>query len=136
MDFSADLDLDLIREGVRAVCSKFDDDYWAARDQRHEFPWDFYRALAEGGVGTICGMGNVAPELVQAMFRPNPPVEQMQAACGLVSGPFIALLKAMLAAQTDQPGWLNVRAPWRPATLTDGARRLAQLDGLTRQSAG
>jgi 4-hydroxy-tetrahydrodipicolinate synthase len=59
---------------------------------------DIGRALAEGGVGTICGMGNVAPELVQAMFRPNPPVEQMQAACGLVSGPFIALLKAMLAA--------------------------------------
>ena len=96
---------------------------------------DIGRALAEGGVGTICGMGNVAPELVQAMFRPNPPVAQMQAACDLVSGPFIALLKAMLAAQTNQRGWLNVRAPWRPATLTAGARRLAQLDGLTRQSA-
>ena len=49
MDFSADIDLDLIREGVRAVCTKFDDDYWAERDSRHEFPWDFYRALAEGG---------------------------------------------------------------------------------------
>lgn len=49
MDFSADTDLDLIREGVSAICTKFDDEYWAERDQRHEFPWDFYRALAEGG---------------------------------------------------------------------------------------
>ena len=96
---------------------------------------DIGRALAEGGVGTICGMGNVAPALVRAMFRPNPPVAEMQAACALVSGPFIALLKAMLAAQTGRPGWLNVRAPWRPATLAEGTRRLAQLDGLTRQSA-
>ena len=49
VDFSDDTDLDLIREGVRAVCKKFDDEYWAERDSRHEFPWDFYRALADGG---------------------------------------------------------------------------------------
>lgn len=96
---------------------------------------DIGRALAEGGVGTICGMGNVAPGLVRAMFRANPPVEQMQAACRLVSGPFIALLKAMLAAQSNQAGWLHVRPPLRPATLADGTRLLSQLDALTRQSA-
>jgi 4-hydroxy-tetrahydrodipicolinate synthase len=96
---------------------------------------DIGRALAEGGAGTICGMGNVAPELVRAMFRPNPPVAQMQAACGLISGPFIALLKAMLAAQTGQPGWLPVRPPLRPATLADGTRLLASLDALTLQCA-
>jgi acyl-CoA dehydrogenase len=49
VDFSDDTDLNLIREGVRAVCKKFDDEYWAERDSRHEFPWDFYRALADGG---------------------------------------------------------------------------------------
>ena len=96
---------------------------------------DIGRALAEGGTGTICGMGNVAPGLVRAMFGANPPVAPMQTACGLVSGPFIALLKAMLAAQSGQAGWLNVRPPLRPATLADGTRRLAQLDALTRQCA-
>jgi 4-hydroxy-tetrahydrodipicolinate synthase len=96
---------------------------------------DIGRALAEGGAGTICGMGNVAPHLVRAMFAANPPVAPMQAACGLVSGPFIALLKAMLAAQSGQAGWLNVRPPLRPATLADGTQRLAQLDALTRQCA-
>ncbi len=96
---------------------------------------DIGRALAEGGAGTICGMGNVAPDLVQAMFRPNPPVEPMRAACGLISGPFIALLKSMLAAQSGQAGWLNVRPPLRAATLADGTLRLAQLDALMRQRA-
>ena len=69
------------------------------------------------------------------MFAANPPVAPMQAACGLVSGPFIALLKAMLAAQSGQAGWLNVRPPLRPATLADGVERLAQLDALARQCA-
>ncbi|OXR46970.1 Acyl-CoA dehydrogenase fadE12 [Nocardia cerradoensis] len=49
MDFSSDADLDLIRDGVRAVCAKFDDEYWAGLDSRHEFPWEFYKALADGG---------------------------------------------------------------------------------------
>ena len=96
---------------------------------------DIGRALAEGGTGTICGMGNVAPDLVRAMFRPNPPVEPMREACGLVKGPFIALLKSMLAAQSGQAGWLNVRPPLRTATLADGAQRLGQLDALTRPRA-
>ena len=31
------------------MCADFDDAYWAERDQRHEFPWAFYAAMAEGG---------------------------------------------------------------------------------------
>ena len=39
----------LIAEGVRKVCSNFDDDYWSKCDHEHEFPWDFYAKMAEGG---------------------------------------------------------------------------------------
>ena len=39
----------LIADAIRELCSGFDDDYWAARDREHEFPWDFYARLAEGG---------------------------------------------------------------------------------------
>ena len=38
-----------IREGVRAVVSRFDDAYWLARDEDGEFPHAFHRAMAEGG---------------------------------------------------------------------------------------
>jgi len=38
-----------LRDGVRRVCAKFPDAYWRDLDARHEFPWDFYEAMAEGG---------------------------------------------------------------------------------------
>jgi acyl-CoA dehydrogenase len=38
-----------LRAAVRQACSSFDDAYWRKHDEAHEFPWDFYRALAAGG---------------------------------------------------------------------------------------
>jgi acyl-CoA dehydrogenase len=49
VDFTPDEDLEDIRIGIRRICEKFDDEYWAERDARHEFPHDFYAALADGG---------------------------------------------------------------------------------------
>jgi acyl-CoA dehydrogenase len=49
MEFAVDDDHEAIREGVRRACSDFDDDYWRRCDDEHEFPWDFYRAMADGG---------------------------------------------------------------------------------------
>jgi acyl-CoA dehydrogenase len=49
MDFTANETHEAVREGVRRVCSKFDDAYWRDCDAKHEFPWAFYEALAEGG---------------------------------------------------------------------------------------
>lgn len=49
MDFAVDPDHELIAEGVRLRCAPFDDDYWSRCDEEHEFPWDFYRAMADDG---------------------------------------------------------------------------------------
>jgi acyl-CoA dehydrogenase len=38
-----------IRHAVREICAQFGDDYWRAKDSRHEFPWDCYNALAKAG---------------------------------------------------------------------------------------
>ncbi|MGI9052678.1 MAG: acyl-CoA dehydrogenase family protein [Ilumatobacteraceae bacterium] len=38
-----------VREAIVAVCANFDDEYWAACDAEHRFPWDFYGAMAAGG---------------------------------------------------------------------------------------
>ena len=38
-----------IRDGVRAVVTKFDDEYWLARDDDGKFPFEFHRAMAEAG---------------------------------------------------------------------------------------
>lgn len=49
MDFSRSDDHEAIRDGIRRVCADFPDEYWAERDAAHEFPWEFYEALARGG---------------------------------------------------------------------------------------
>lgn len=49
MDFAQNETHEAIREGVQRVTAKFDDAYWRERDEKHEFPWAFYEAMAEGG---------------------------------------------------------------------------------------
>jgi len=49
MNFAPNPDHEAIIEGVDRVCAQFDDTYWAERDDKHEFPWDFYNQMAEGG---------------------------------------------------------------------------------------
>jgi acyl-CoA dehydrogenase len=49
VDFEPNEDHELIRQAVGQVCSHFPDDYWLEREDKHEFPWEFYRAMAEGG---------------------------------------------------------------------------------------
>jgi acyl-CoA dehydrogenase len=49
MDYTADPVHDDIRQAVRTLCSKFPDQYWMEHDDSHEFPWELYNAVAEGG---------------------------------------------------------------------------------------
>ena len=49
MDFDETEEQSLIRAAIRKVCGDFPDEYWARLDEAHEFPWDFYNALAEAG---------------------------------------------------------------------------------------
>lgn len=49
MDFSVEPDHDAIRSAIRGLCARFPDAYWRAHDRDHEFPWELYEALAEGG---------------------------------------------------------------------------------------
>ena len=49
MDFAEDDTHRQLRDGVRRVCGAFPDAYWRDLDARHEFPWAFYEAMAEGG---------------------------------------------------------------------------------------
>lgn len=92
---------------------------------------DIGRAVAGGGVGTICGMGNIAPDLVRAMLTDPGAEKPMAAAVGLMSGrSFVPTLKAILAAQTGEAGWLRVRAPLRSSP--DGESLLARLQEISQ----
>ncbi len=53
MDFALTDDQELIRSAVAKVCADYPDEYWAEKDQSHDFPWDFYDAMAGAGwIGT------------------------------------------------------------------------------------
>ena len=49
MDFELTEQQVVIDEGVRRVCSGFDDAYWTECDENARFPEEYYRAMAEGG---------------------------------------------------------------------------------------
>jgi len=49
VDFEPTGDQATIRAAVAELAAKFDDQYWLAKDQAHEFPTEFYDALATGG---------------------------------------------------------------------------------------
>ena len=49
MNFELTEDQQLIRKSVAELASKFDDHYWMEKDQAHEFPQEFYDAIAGGG---------------------------------------------------------------------------------------
>jgi acyl-CoA dehydrogenase len=38
-----------LREAVREICDRFDDHYWGLLDREHKFPFEFSKAIAEGG---------------------------------------------------------------------------------------
>ncbi|MCE3551079.1 acyl-CoA/acyl-ACP dehydrogenase [Pseudonocardia sp. RS11V-5] len=49
MDFELTDDQATIRDAVRDLAGKFDDQYWMEHDRDKEFPTEFYDALASGG---------------------------------------------------------------------------------------
>lgn len=49
MNFELTEDQQLIRTTVAELCRKFDDQYWMTKDSAHEFPAEFYEAIAKGG---------------------------------------------------------------------------------------
>ncbi|WP_459550197.1 acyl-CoA dehydrogenase family protein [Nocardia sp. X0981] len=54
MSFELTEDQRLIRDSVAELARKFDDRYWMEKDREHEFPTEFYRAVADGGWLGLC----------------------------------------------------------------------------------
>jgi alkylation response protein AidB-like acyl-CoA dehydrogenase len=42
-------DLELIRKTTRDLARRFDLEYWREKDKKHEYPWEFVKAFADGG---------------------------------------------------------------------------------------
>jgi len=49
MNFELTEEQEMLRKAVRELAATYPDAYWADRDEKHEFPRDFYDTFAEGG---------------------------------------------------------------------------------------
>ena len=49
MNFEPNPDHEAIRQGVRSLMARFPDAYWLGKDERHEYPNEFYDAFAASG---------------------------------------------------------------------------------------
>ncbi|GAA2898243.1 acyl-CoA dehydrogenase family protein [Pseudonocardia halophobica] len=49
MHFELSTDQEDLRRAARELARSFSDEYWAERDEKCEFPWEFYEAFAKGG---------------------------------------------------------------------------------------
>ena len=90
------------------------------------------RALKAGAVGTICGLGNYRPELIRSLHDSAGKPEEVRLVAvvnklvDLVTGvPFVPAIKALMAAETGEARWLNVRAPLLQPVEAESRRLLA-----------
>jgi acyl-CoA dehydrogenase len=49
VEFAEPEHLTSTRYAIREICAHFPEEYWREKDSGHEFPWDFYHALAKAG---------------------------------------------------------------------------------------
>jgi len=90
------------------------------------------RALKAGAAGTICGLGNYRPELLRRLNdsagKPEERglVEVIGKLAALVTDvPFVPAIKSLMAADSGDLRWLNVRAPLIPPSEAERKRLLA-----------
>jgi 4-hydroxy-tetrahydrodipicolinate synthase len=90
------------------------------------------QVLAGGGRGTICGLANVMPRLMRAMFDAPNPFERRRFIPQILGGdtivsrrPFIASVKAILADATGNAAWRRVLPPMAELPIIEEARMVA-----------
>lgn len=89
-----------------------------------------HRAFPMGAVGSICGMSNLHPARLRALF--DTVIEDTalsRQTDAVVSGPVIPALKALMTQATGNATWENLRAPLSPLPALARATLLAQSHG-------
>lgn len=97
------------------------------------------RAVRSGGGGSICGLANVAPDLLRPLAnegKDDPRINDMVNA--ILEHSFMSAIKALIAERLGDAGWRTMRAPLDPMTeaaARDLAGRLAAIRSGASQAA-
>ncbi|MCZ8260652.1 MAG: dihydrodipicolinate synthase family protein [Beijerinckiaceae bacterium] len=93
------------------------------------------RSVRSGGAGSICGLANIAPDLLRPLAnegKDDPRINAMVDA--ILKHSFMSAIKAMIAERTGDAGWRVMRAPLDPMTEA-AARELAATLAALRSGA-
>jgi 4-hydroxy-tetrahydrodipicolinate synthase len=89
------------------------------------------RAVRAGGSGTICGIANVAPQiLVRAAHKGEDDARISPLVEAALQYPIIPAVKALIARRYGDPGWLQTRAPLPPLNNSDADQLGNAMDRL------
>ncbi len=93
------------------------------------------RAVRAGGAGTICGLANVAPDLLRPLAhqgRDDARIGRMVEA--ILRHAFMPAIKALIAERLGDPAWRTMRAPLTALSAAEGAALHGQIEAI-RQTA-
>jgi 4-hydroxy-tetrahydrodipicolinate synthase len=88
-------------------------------------------AVRHGGAGTICGLANVAPELLRPLAhegRDDPRIKAMVEA--VLGYSFMSAIKAMIGHDLGDPGWRVMRPPLDALSAADTRKLASRLDAI------
>lgn len=90
------------------------------------------QVMASGARGTICGLANVMPRLMRAMFDAGNAFDRRKFLPAILGGdtilsrrPFIASVKTILADALGDPAWRRVVPPMAELPMPDAQRMIA-----------
>jgi 4-hydroxy-tetrahydrodipicolinate synthase len=82
-------------------------------------------AVRHGGAGTICGLANIAPELLRPLVHDGKDDKRVNAMVDAILGySFMSAVKAMIGDALGDPAWRLMRAPLDALSAAD-TRKLA-----------
>jgi 4-hydroxy-tetrahydrodipicolinate synthase len=86
------------------------------------------RAVRAGGAGTICGLANVAPDLLRPLAhagKDDPKVTAMVEA--ILAHSFMSAIKALISARTGDSAWRIMRPPLDALSAANTRKLAAQM---------
>lgn len=88
-------------------------------------------AVRHGGAGTICGLANVAPELLRPLAhegRDDPRIAAMVEA--VLGHSFMPAIKALVSEALGDPEWRTMLPPLDPLSAADARKLAAQIAAI------
>jgi 4-hydroxy-tetrahydrodipicolinate synthase len=89
------------------------------------------RAVRQGGAGTICGLANIAPELLRPLAHDGIEDTRVNAMVeAILAYSFMSAVKGVIAEDYRDPEWLTMRAPLDPMPAAEAGRLAARIAAI------